>query len=433
MTQAETTTAKPDKPALTEEQQSALTQLVNWLKTSDPEDWAFVLKGYAGTGKTYLIKELVNQAKGRFIFTAPTNKATKVLRESVTTKTYQPEVRTIYSLLGLRLEATGEIKELSVPEDPLDISQYRAIIVDEGSMVNAQVLAYIKKVSRDFAVKFIFMGDPAQLPPVKELTSPIWKFTTGAELTKVMRHDNQILELATRIRGVVNHPAPSIKLLSANDGDEGVWKLSEGEFEARILERAAAGDFSKPYGSKAIAWRNVSVDRLNKLIRDRIFHKPASPWLVEDRIIFTAPAKDLDDEIVATTDDEGTITRVEEEYHALHGEFKIYRVSIMLDTNMPVVARILHSDSQALYSQRVEELAAAARSNKRLWKKFWDFKDCFHTIRHAYAITAHRSQGSTYDEVFLDWRDVLVNINRQEAYRCLYVGATRPKKRLFLN
>jgi ATP-dependent exoDNAse (exonuclease V) alpha subunit len=67
-----------------------------------------------------------------------------------------------------------------------------------------------------------------------------------------------------------------------------------------------------------------------------------------------------------------------------------------------------------------------------LWKKFWAFKESFHSARHAYAITAHRAQGSTYQIAFVDYRDILLNRNRQEAARCLYVATSRPKKELYL-
>lgn len=417
-------------PTLNSEQSAALDSIMAWLAG---DEQFFVLAGSAGTGKTFCVRELVNRTKGRFVFTAPTNKATKVLRESVTTKDYKPECRTIYSLLGLRLEASGEVKELSAPEDPIDLSAYKAVVVDEGSMVNENLRKFIHEAADAYGVKFLFMGDPAQLPPVGELRSPIWRIKTGASLTQVMRHDNQILELATRLRNVVDHPAPSCKLLDNHSENEGVWKFSEPEFDRQILIAAGNGEFSKPNRAKAIAWRNVTVDRLNKLIRDKIFDKPAEPWLPGDRVTFTSPAKDLDDETIATTDDEGIIERVEVEYHAIYGEFKTYRISIVLDDNKPVVARVLHPDSQLTYARKIEELSAAARENKRLWRKFWDFKDAFHQLRHAYATTAHRAQGSTYDCAFVDWRDILLNRNRQEAYRCLYVACTRPKRALILN
>lgn len=430
--QKASTVTTPASTSLNEGQTLALTAISEWLASPNFQPF-FVLRGSAGTGKTHCIRELTNRSKGRFIFTAPTNKATKVLRESVTSKDYQPECRTIYSLLGLRIEANGEVKELTVPEDPVDLSQYRAIVVDEGSMINKQLFEYIQKVAEQFKIRFLFLGDPAQLPPVGEASSPIWAISNGAQLTKVMRHDNAILELATRLRDQVDRFSPSIKLEASNDGDQGIWQYKGNEFTKGILEDAGLGNFELPYGSKVIAWRNVEVDRFNQLIRNHIFHNPTSPWLVGDRVLFTAPAKDLDDEPVASTDDEGIVTRVEEEYHAIYGEFKTYRISITLDDNRPVVARVLHPDSAQAYARKTEELSSIARGNSRKWKDFWLFKEAFHTLKYAYAITAHRAQGSTYETAYVYWQDILLNRNRQEAFRCLYVAVTRPRTCLVLS
>ena len=68
-----------------------------------------------------------------------------------------------------------------------------------------------------------------------------------------------------------------------------------------------------------------------------------------------------------------------------------------------------------------------------LWSKFWTLKEAFHNVRHGYATTAPRSQGSTYETSFVDWRDILANRNPTEARRCLYVAFTRAKYRVFLN
>lgn len=395
----------------------------------------FVLRGSAGTGKTFCIRKLVETHKGRIVFTAPTNKATKVLRESVTLPDYKPECRTIYSLLGLRMEANGEVKELRVRDDAdeeLDLSSYKAVVVDEGSMINAAVMEHIQKAAEAFNLKFIFLGDPAQLPPVGELTSPIWKLEAGAALTKVMRHDNAILKLATQMREQVDRFAPSIKLLADNDGAEGIWKYGS-RFAQEIVESALAGEFQQPAGSKVIAWRNVEVDKYNKLIRSVIFPGVTDPWVTGDRVLFTSPAKDLDDKPMASTDDEGEIQRCEADWHPIYGQFKIWRISIALDDNRTVVARVLHPDSLAAYAEECEHLANIARTNSRKWQDFWKFKEAFHQIRYAYAITAHRAQGSTYDTVFVYWQDILLNRNRQEAFRCLYVACTRPKRVLALS
>lgn len=421
------------KPQLTLEQGTALEQIQAFLH--EDGQYFFLLSGYAGTGKTFCIRELINKARGRLIFTAPTNKATKVLRDTLTTEDYKPECRTIYSLLGLRLEANGEVKELKVPEDPLDLTQFKAVIVDEASMVNSQLMTFIEATAKAQHVKFVFMGDPAQLPPVGEVTSPIWrKAHAVAELRKVMRFDNQILTLATELRKVVDHPAPKIKLLSDNADGEGVWKLGEGEFEQRIFQFVDQGKFGKPNCAKAIAWRNVTVDSLNARIRHRIFdNAAANPWLVDDRVILLEPAKDLDGNPVASTDDEGRITAVDVEYHPSWPEFKVFRVSVTTDDNRCIILRTLHPDSQKRHTEKVEEMAAAARLERRKWGFFWEFRDAFHKLRHGYAITAHRSQGSTYESAFVSWRDILLNRNRGEAFRCLYVACTRPKFHLFLD
>lgn len=417
------------------EQGQAIEQILKFLR--DPTSRIFVLGGYAGTGKTFCIRQLADITRGRLIFTAPTNKATKVLRDTLTSDAYKPECRTIYSLLGLRLEANGEVKELSIPEDPVDLSKFSAVVVDEGSMVSSKLFSFIRRAADDQEVKFIFLGDPAQLPPVGEVKSPIWaSYDKGAELTQVRRHDNDILAFATAVRKVVDQPFAQIPFntyFKPMEGDEGVLSLVPANFSRKIFEAAGLGHFSKPNGAKVIAWRNVTVDDWNKQIRECLFSNAAeSKWLPSDRVILTEPAKGLDNQFIATTDDEGVITGVDSDIHPVWREFRVWNLRVTLDDNTPITLRVLHESSKQAYLQKVESLASAARANGKKWKEFWEFKEAFHSVRHAYAITAHRAQGSTYETAFVNWRDILLNPNRPEAYRCLYVAATRPKYRLFL-
>ena len=87
---------------------------------------------------------------------------------------------------------------------------------------------------------------------------------------------------------------------------------------------------------------------------------------------------------------------------------------------------MLHPESQPQFDSDCQALAHDARANPKLWKKFWALKELFHEIKYAYAITAHRSQGSTYEQVFVDYQDILYNRNRKEAFQCLYVACSRP-------
>lgn len=423
------------------EQLAAVAAILAW--ANDPYSKPFfVLEGPAGTGKTFTMKLVIDQLKGKLVFTAPTNKATKVLRESFEGTGYKPECRTIYSLLGLKLAPNGEIKELTRAEkskdgeDTLDLSEFKFVVVDEAGMINSEVFGeHIKEAVERFGVRFLFMGDPFQLPPVKEPSSPIWRLPEDsrehAALVKVMRHDNQVLNLATAIRLKVPHPAPSIKLASDNDSTEGVWYEPKHTWIKRLAEAARGGRFHSGE-AKAIAWRNVTVDHLNLTIRNLYFDQVTAPWVEGDRVIFTEPAKDLEDNIIATTDDEGRVLRVQESWHPIYSHIKIFVVSVDLDHGRLVQARVLHPDSKRAYEEEIDRKSAAARSNGKLWGEFWAFKESFHSLRYAYAITAHRSQGSTYREVFADVQDILLNRNRQEAFRCLYVAVSRPKACLYL-
>lgn len=427
-----------DKVALTadtrnDDQVKATEAMIEFLKA--PGGGIFLLKGSAGTGKTFCVQYLRQMIKGRFIYTAPTNKATKVLRQTLTQETYRPQCKTIYSLLGLKIDTSGEIKEIKTPDEDVDLSQYLAVVLDEGSMVNKMLTGIIQSVVEEQGVKFIVMGDEAQLPPVKEFKPPLWDVADEiAELTIPMRFDNQILNLATNLRNSIGHPVPKFHRETDNDGDEGVWCCNSAEFIERIQEAARLGRFSNPDDAKAIAWRNARVVEMNMLVRGTIFEEDAAAatFLPTDRIIVTEPAIDSEDNKLAHTDDEGTVRRVEIDYHPVYTEMKIWVLSVDLDDNKMVTLRTLHGDSFKMYEQHAAHLAAEARANRRLWHLYWEFRQAFHSVRHGYALTAHRSQGSTYQAAYVDWRDILTNRNRQEAFRCLYVACTRAKKELYL-
>lgn len=395
----------------------------------------FVVEGRAGTGKTFCVQWVLKRLRGRALFTAPTNKATKVLRESLTSDDYKPECRTIYSALALRMGANGEVKELMEPDEPVDLSDYKVIFVDEASMVNSTLLRYIKKAVDDYGVRIVLLGDRAQLNPVGEVISPVWKLNAvQGHLTRIMRFDNQILTLSNSLYEKVSHPFPSFQPPNDNKGDEGVWNLSATDFRLKLDEHVVAGSFLKPNGTKLIAWRNATVDNFNQIIRNRLYGPEIAKtlWLPEDRAIITAPVYDLDDKPIASTDDEGVVTSCREDWHPVYPEFKIWRLVLTLDQNKVVTLFSLHPDSAADFKYRTEQMVAAAKFEGRKWREHWQFQEAFHKVRHAYAITAHRSQGSTYETAFVQWRDILINRDRTEAMRCLYVACSRAKKQLYL-
>jgi len=422
-------------PALTGDQAEAIRQISDWWQDfqSDNDCPCFVLGGYAGTGKSFCISFFAKSGlikPRRIAFTAPTNKAAKVLRGYLTEAGLGDcSIGTIYSLLGLSLQANGEVKELASPEEPVDLSKYDLIVVDEASMINKFLYAEILRASADWNVPFLFMGDPAQLPPVGEITSPIWKIEQKTQLTKVLRYGSSMLELATSIRNIVDSPFPSLKI--ANDPP--VHRVDRAEWSAKALEHL---EMFKVGEAKIIAWRNITVDKYNSWMRGHIHGRVQAlqnPWLAGDKIVATAMLVDIEGNIFMRTDEEATVLECLIGEHPLYTEYEIFRLLCQQDDGKKVTIRTLTPRGQRDLNNKLNELSAQAKAGKKyLWREFWKLKEAFNEIRHSYAITSHRSQGSSYLKVWIDLEDIMLNRNRQEAFRSLYVACTRQREELYI-
>lgn len=395
----------------------------------------FRLEGYAGTGKTYMMKALSQEhALSSAAYTAPTNKATKELRKSLGLS--RANCMTIYSLFGIKMAAHEDKLVLTFPRKPVDISKYKFIIIDEGSMVSEQLLDYIERMARRHRVKIIFVCDRAQLPPVGEEVSPIFKRDWPcAQLERVMRFDNQILAFTTRIRRCVTRWPKRTKLIleADNDGKEGVWRKSARGFSANIIKAANTGLFIEVDNTKIVAWRNKTVDNYNEIVREVLHGRKAFEelYLLGDRIMVAKPVK-YDDRIVANIDDEGTIVDIGQAYHTDYPNIQIYRMVVQFDEGGALTLMVPHPKSESELQQQLNSLAIEAKKDFKQWYIFWKCHDAFHYIRHSYAMTVHRAQGSTLTNIFCDTTDIMANTDEYEALRCLYVGSSRPTTRLVI-
>lgn len=418
---------------LTAEQSVAMEEIIAWFRGDTDANPFYVLKGYAGTGKSFLMSHLARSGlvePKQICFTAPTNKAVKVLRRYLNDAgLFECHTATIYSLLGLSLQANGEVKEIRHPEEPVDLSSYKLIVVDEASMVNRFLMDAIKIAVAEWGVPFLFMGDPAQLPPVGETKTPVWDVEAQSLLTTVMRYGDAMLDVATTIRKVVDHPFPSVKIETAPP----VYRLQRGPWLDKMIENL---ELFKSGDAKCIAWRNVTVDKYNSIIRAAIFgpaEAKTSKWLPDDKIVATAHLKDLDDRTFMRTDEEAVILQVALGHHPRYNEFQIWNLLVEDENGRKHTIRTLTPEGQFALNNRLNELSMEAKGGKKYkWREFWTLKEAFHEVRHSYAITSHRSQGSSYLKSFVDLEDIMLNRNRQEAFRSLYVACTRQREELYV-
>lgn len=435
---------------LTNDQDKALRKLIDWVRDPSEDARFFVLKGFSGTGKTFLtgrFRLYVTKVLDRpFVSSAPTNKATKVIRESA-----DPNAKTIYSILKMSMVEDEEDKVLERTGTDLGLAIDTVLDVDEASMVNASIDEAVAEAARDYSLKVLFVGDPAQLRPVGELSSPAWQRATKPEhkaiLREVRRFDNQLLHLSIVIREelkevVRDDGRPRIRvsdlIVADNDGldtDNGVYVETRKKFQKRITDLAASSGASAFVNVKVLAWRNRVVSEYNAMIRTALgfteeFHigeciSIASP------VTQTIHGKSV---IIATIDDEFTVVDIQETVWECPGLLSVEAWVLTMETGLRLT---IPKEEETAHHDNCQKLALAAkretdrRKRKEKWGLYWEIRQSFHSIRYSYSLTCHRSQGSTLKTVFVDAGDVMSNSDREERLQCIYVACTRPTTSMY--
>jgi predicted ribonuclease YlaK len=153
------------------EQYDGIGKIRVWLKVEGVT--FFTLAGYAGTGKSTIIKKILDEYNWGVVVSAPTHKAKKVIMNAT-----GEEGLTLHSLCGLRPDVN--LDEFN-PNNPIfnpiaipRICDYNFVIVDEASMINNELFELIKTLTKKSQTKVLFMGDPAQIPPVGEKESVVF-------------------------------------------------------------------------------------------------------------------------------------------------------------------------------------------------------------------------------------------------------------------
>ena len=152
---------------LNDEQIAAVEEMVDFIESNRT---CLTLMGYAGTGKTTLmgiIRDIFRYDK-RLQFAATTHKAAGVLKEKV-----NETVSTVNSLFGIVVEQDFDVENFDVSikkrrEGDNKLMSGSVVIIDEASMLSEENFADVMEKCQDFGCKVIFVGDPAQLAPVKE-------------------------------------------------------------------------------------------------------------------------------------------------------------------------------------------------------------------------------------------------------------------------
>ncbi|MDR2034685.1 MAG: AAA family ATPase [Helicobacteraceae bacterium] len=466
---------------LTAQQHEAFAALKRFLEN---ETNCFILKGYAGTGKTFMIKlltEYLSEIRRSFFLAAPTGRAARVIteRSGAAASTIHS---LIYSLKDMREykiedENASETFRFYFTLKPNMSATNAVYIIDESSMISdmysdeefarfgsgfllKDLLNYINFDHNDHNKKVIFIGDDAQLPPVGMNFSPamdkdylIDKHSISVEtfeLTEVVRHKQEsgIIINAIEIRKSLE--AGIFNKLNISTDYPDIHKAKNETFIDHYLQ---ACNRRIDRETIAIAYSNAKVKEYNRAIRSQFFPNldvvTAGDRLICVRngsvllngdfatVLEVSPDVELKTTNLKKKDKEGKlqIMPIKLAFRKVAIEFNgaVRRDCLILEELLYSEKRDLSSDeNRALYVDFIKR-------NPRLKRNTAEFGNAlsedpyFNALRFkfGYAITCHKAQGGEWKNVFIDC-ELKQNLLRKNSYRWLYTAITRAKETLYV-
>ncbi|MGF1458329.1 MAG: ATP-dependent RecD-like DNA helicase [Leptolyngbyaceae cyanobacterium] len=431
--QTSPTDSGDDAIALTAEQLAALDALQTFV---DSPEKLYLLTGYAGTGKTTLLQIFIGGLREqgdnrKIVLSAFSNKATKVLAMMAEQWQLNIDAMTCCTLLGLRPvinEDTGNQEFQLDRKQDSQVDRFDLIIVDECSMVNEELWRLLVNAVTNLygQTQILFVGDAAQLPPVNESESACFReILNKSELTEVVRYGGAIGVIAEDIRRNLERDRfPQFVTDVNGDRTEGCFVVSRVAWETLMLRAFTSDSYRfNPDQVRALAYTNRRVAQLNRKIRRAIYGPTALRFVPGERLIALNPCLEEENIILSTSAE----CEVIEARRSREGEWPIWLLSVETEEGTFRTLRVLHESGESELQLKLDDLARSKN-----WMAFWDLKQFFHEVDYAYSLTIHKSQGSTFQDVFIDLPSMQANRNIIERNQLCYVALTRAAKRVFL-
>lgn len=435
---------------------------VSLFVTNSNVDEIFLLKGYAGTGKTTVISTLVNnlaKANKKYVLLAPTGRAAKVIsgysqKQALTIhkKIYYPKTSKSGGIQFV-LQQNKHTNTIFIVDEASMISdiETESKLYENGSLLD-DLMHYIYQGKN---CKLILIGDTAQLPPVHLDISPALnennlelKFNMqvqSIELDEVMRQesDSGILYNATQLRELLidSFVTPfKFKLKGFKD----IVRLLDG-FEIQDAINQSYSNYSIE-DTCIILRSNKRANQYNQQIRTKILSKESDLatgdflMVVKNNYFWL---KETDEAGFIANGDIVEVLQIfsfKELYGFKFAKIKVRMVDypnqrpfetiVLLDTLTSESASLTYDESNKLYNEVMKDYAGEAQYRKFLKVKNNEYFNALQ-VKFSYAITCHKSQGGQWNTVFIE-QPYLPNGIDREYIRWLYTAVTRAKEKLYL-
>lgn len=397
----------------------------------DPDAKGFILSGPAGVGKTYWMGYIIDTIMPRYhemcklmgitadyesvTMTATTNKAAEVL-EFATGRTTQ----TIHSFLNLTLFEDYETGKSKLNKNPRTwtVHENKIVFIDECSMVDGQLFEIIGEGTHQ--CKIVYVGDHNQLAPVTEKLSPVYQQGYQMfELTEQMRTASPVLQaLNQQLRDTVEtgifNPIREVPGFIDYLDDAAMQRMLDITFTQQTK------------GSRVLAYTNKRVIEFNDYIRQkRQLPDSFQPGelLVNNTAIKLGRGKSLSVESEVEIRANHGPSQVEIENGTLMDVELLDFTSHIGENfgNVPVPTDRNHFNALVSYYKRAKN-----------WERYYYLKQNFPDLRPRDAATVHKSQGSTYDSVFVDLGNISTCHQADQAARMLYVAFSRARSQVYV-
>ena len=464
-------TGKSGGISYNKEQQSAIINAVSFLKTNTDPTQYYVIEGKAGTGKTTIAKEILKEFEDESIYVAAvSHKAKGVIKNSFGEDTRGKKFFSIASLLGLKGvndNDTQTIKFQTGTKVPLLDNPPALLVIDEASMITEDVLKKIIYINSSLSRPFqmLFLGDIGQIQPIRDEQSEFYR--THKDLLNKKSdifNSKHKSKLITRVRqGEANPILPYADYFWENSQKENpelnptqhivrnnqitdkgslLFSNSEGEVLNSVI-KAVKNAVEKGLTNhvKIVTYHVNEKTELNQKIHEALFGKD-SDYSKGDMLILNSPYDLPDTKGVIENSAEIQIRDIDDtdvdEYgiHTLYLETTGTAYSVTGQEIKDCTIQVVSRQDIGKYNQKLAELASVAKRQtnrvlkKQAWKEFWEYKGRYADVDFGYAITAHKSQGSTYDIVVVDEKDIMGTsaTSNQEKSELIYTALTRPRK-----
>ena len=424
-----------------QDQLDAVDNICDELVNSNPNSHAIaVLTGSAGTGKTTVVREIINKINTDSPLTnielcATTHRAAIVLENIA-----RASVTTGHALFKLRPGVTKHGKENLTYAGICEVPDGSVVIIDESSMIGNQFLKAIVDIVKERNLKLLFIGDPFQLPPPSDTCSIFDGSLSTFTLTKVHRQlgGNPVLEKANEFREYIEgirdiEPVLETKI---NSKGEGIHVLPHSEFVTKFVEKYIDYSAGAEVDIPLCTYTNESAINYNSMVRKAAYflEDTIKPFYKGERLITNG---------IVMHGDKTILTNNEIVYVDAYGEGESYGIPGYFVRLLGTYNEYTKSNVKKVFSPKTkaaadkvlkEEKALAVKGKSKTgWQAYYKIKNSLADLRPPFAGTTHKAQGGTFPAVFIDKLNINKCRDKTTRARLFYVALTRASKNVYIN